>query len=403
MDGARRALRWVTCGAIALSMLGGCAYSRGSLARQTDRVVRTETQARREPSPSVHVTQEGTRIRVSAEQLCRPYRLEMIETTSSYSRRSAAPVPMTLAAIAGAAGVTLGSLMAANVFGFPPESAMSDDALLSMEEGLGFGIALIGAGTIAIVVAVAHALGLVGTDDESAQRTVERGPSGEAAPCSPRAPMAGASVMLIGEEDVSLGLLGPSGELSLDAALAIEPAFVLRHAGQRVPLRVALHPTDASIAMDPFQAQVDERVWARAETTRCAAAEAPADCRALERYLELFPSGAHAEQARGILEVAQARLAARAQQREAERLAAEARWRAEMEAQARALEAERREEEAQWERAERARQAQALERQQAAEAESRRREARAQCERECRSACSGNRQCETSCRAQQCR
>src|SRR5690606_6920798 len=97
-----------------------------------------------------------------------------------------------------------------------------------------------------------------------------------------------ASVSLVaGDGDVHLGALGPSGELRLDASLAIEPAFVLRHAGQRIPVRVGAFDSGAAIAMEPFEAQVEERVWARAEATRCAAAEVPEDCRALERYLAL--------------------------------------------------------------------------------------------------------------------
>lgn len=412
MEGLGLAPRWALGSALALLLVGGCAYQRGGLVRQSDRVLQSQTQARREASPHVEVRQEGTRIHVLAQEACRPHRVELVETTYSFGRTSAAPTQMTLTALASAAAITVGSLMAANVFDFPAEARVSRAYEgLTQEQGMGVGVALIGAGSIGAVVSLVHAFGLLGTDDEQSQRSIDRGPIAEAAPCSPASPVIGASVRLrAGAESQQLGTTGPGGGLSVDASQVLEPEFVLRHAGGQAEVEVAGQPAGEAIAMEPLEGQVEERFWSRAQATRCAAAEVPVDCVGVEGYLRRFPRGTHAEEARTILEGARARLAERARRIEEERRAEEERRRAEEERRLAAEEAwraeverERRAREAEWEREQRARALERAERERAAMQEAERRRARAQCERACRSSCAGNAQCESSCRAQQCR
>src|SRR5690606_12674753 len=108
---------------------------------------------------------------------------------------STMPVEMVAFGIVGALGIAGGSLLAANVFGFPYEAMVppSYDGL-TVETALLGGIVLIAAGAVSLGISVGHGFGLLATDAETSERRVDRGPSGAPFRCSPPAPMSGASV-----------------------------------------------------------------------------------------------------------------------------------------------------------------------------------------------------------------
>jgi len=374
--------------------------------RQSDQVVREQTHGVRVPEPAVELVQDGTRLSVEAVHQCRVQRERYIETTSTYGRTSRVGTPMVTMAVGGTAGVVLGSLFAANVFGFPPERSASpaDRDGFTQETALIGGIVMIGVGAALTTVATVHGFGLLGTDDEVAQRTERLDPEGPPRSCVPPAPVSGATVSLVARDRTEeIGVLGADGRLTLDAARAIAPEFVLRHVGMEVPLEVAGHATGAVVRMDPFQQNVDERVWARAEASQCAAAQQASDCVGLERYLRLFPEGLHAQQAQQLLDQAHARLAERAARLEEQRRAEEERRLAEQQQRLAEQERLRQEAERRWQQR---LQEQEHARREATEARRRareQRERRRECRATCRSSCASNRACTQRCVAQQCR
>lgn len=392
--------------ALLLLVLGGCTYERGGLVRQSDRVIRERT--RTEPNGSeaaIRVSQDDTLLVVHGEQLCENRRHELVETTHTYARTSGSTSLMLTLGIGGAAAIGGGSLLAANVFGYPPaELRRPGDDSPTAEMALVVGIVLIGVGAIVATVAATHAFGLLFTDDETTARQVDRGPVGTSFRCDPVVPLSGVAVSLPGERrPLALGVLGPSGELSVDLASVLTPAFLLRHRGRSVPVSVGERAHVGEIDLEPFQRRLDEAAWAAAASTRCAGAETAAECRGVESYLAQFPSGAHADEGRRLLEAVRERLAERArlaaEQRRAEaeqrRLELE-RWQAEEEQRRRAERAER-------DREQQARRAEAAERQRQLEEQAQRRAARAACERTCRESCAGSFECQSRCVAQQCR
>jgi hypothetical protein len=390
-------------GALALAALSvGCAYARGGLVGQSDRVLRASAETRPDAVPQVDVVQDGPRLSITASQRCVSHRVEVVETTSRYGRESTMGGLVAGIGIVGGLAVVGGSLLAANVFGFPPEALVSptDDGLTA-ESALISGVVLIGAGAIGLVVAAIHAFGLLGTEETRAEQVVDRGPSGEARVCEPRIPMVRSQVTLLAAGDVlSLGSTDDGGALHVDE---LDARFVLEHAGVPASIRVGGQDSGAIVSFDPWVEDLETRVFARAETTRCAAAERAADCTALERYLSLFPNGANADQARAVLAGAQARLAERATRVEEQRRLEEERRRAEAEAWRIEQEREERARQAQWEREVRERQAELEARRQSAEREAEARRARNACHATCRSTCAADARCEQSCRASRCR
>lgn len=190
---------------------------------------------------------------------------------------------------------------------------------------------------------------------------------------------------------------------SVDATPLLSPAFLLGRPGGSAPLQLSGYGEAGTVDLTPFQQRLDERVWLGAESARCAVAERPNDCQGVEHYLRTLPSGAHADEARALLEAARERLAERARMAvEQRRLEAEQR-RLEVERWEADEELRRRAERAAREREQEARQAEQAERRRQLEEQSRQRAARAACERTCRESCAGNYECQSRCVGQQCR
>ena len=400
--------------AVVMALAGGCSYQRGRLVEQSQRVLREDDQTLETAEPAIEVSQMGSELSVRAEEVCQVSRQQHVEITYSYARESKIPVQMALMGVGGVVAGVLGGLFVANVFDFPSKDSVApgDESSLTAESAVAGGVILLLASIAMVGGSAAHFIGLLPRDEEMSLETIDLGPQGSPAPCRPRRPLAGATVSLApagASGPVVLGTLDSDGELAVDAAMVVPAALALRHHRPFLPILVDGHSGSGTLELAPLRSHLDERVWAAAESTRCAAAEEPSDCEGLETYMQLFPDGAHAPRARSILESANSRLAQRAARLEAQRREREAaqqaedlRLRQEAERRAAAAEQQWRAEQEQLERQRRTREADAAARQRAREAEAATRRRRADCRRQCAQSCSNDSACTASCVQHQC-
>ncbi len=394
--------------AVVMALAGGCSYQRGRLVEQSQRVLREDSRTQEADEPSIEISQMGSDLSIRAELVCQEFRDQHVEITDSYARESKVPVQMALLGVGGVAAGVLGGLFAANVFEFPAKDSLApgDESTFTAETALLGGVILLVASVAMVGGSAAHFIGLLPRDEEISLATVDLGAQGSPGPCDPRRPLIGALVSLVppgrANDTVALGTLDSNGELTVDAGMVVPPSLAVRNPHPFIPIRVGVHTGNGSLELEPLREGLDERVWARAESSRCAAAEEPADCEGLETYMRFFPEGAHARTARSILETANSRLAQRAARLEAQRREQEAaeqaedlRLRQEDERRAAAAEQQWRAEQEQLERQRRTREADAAARRQQARA-------RAECRRQCAQSCSNDSACTASCVQHQC-
>jgi hypothetical protein len=315
-----------------------------------------------------NVKQQGTRVEIVAGRSCAVHAYRDVARTVRRERYNANGSGTAKLGIAGGVITAAGGTLVA----MPYTHARTDRAVY-----LGMGIPLAALGTTLMLAAISDAVKASGSQEEVDLAAVDEGTITPNAPCK-SLPHAAAGETVVGRvngregDALPLGKTDERGRLDLDLA-ALPPAVLQRAAVPGTMVLTIAGAEIGTVSLREAARAAEEAAWMHADASACEAATAPGACASLSRYLEDFPSGLHAAEAREVVVRGEALIRARAQvaaEEEAHRLKV----------------AERR-------KAEEARRAAAVE----AAAAAARRAAAEQCRRTCRSSCGGAAECVAAC------
>jgi hypothetical protein len=176
---------------------------------------------------------------------------------------------------------------------------------------LGFGIPLAALGVTLAVAALSGVVRASGGQEQVEYTSVDEGVVDARVPCRGPAhpavyePVAG-KVAGEGTAAVPLGRTDERGRLQLD--LGMVPPDVVKAAPEPKTMTLLVHGAEAgevslsgaAHAIEERALFAEEQAWSSADVARCVAATA-LGCLALEKYLEAYPDGHHAAEARDAL------------------------------------------------------------------------------------------------------
>lgn len=260
------------------------------------------------PGTIVELGQEGTVVRVRASKSCQPREVTKIRRTFERKNNLRDPSgPALLAGLGGVAVVGGGVLVVDSVFVHPEDkhSRQYNPYGPGIERGVGLGVGVVGLlalGTAAIDGI--RASGSVTTTEMASRKGRLLG-----VPVACENAGAPELVVLIQAAGlmVSAGTTTGDGTLEVDLLTAFPKASALP---KQTTARVLVDGVDAGeVSLVALHQTHDERSWRLANVPLCRAPKTSRSCDDLRAYLNVFPSGKYASQARQVLEEAAPKLA----------------------------------------------------------------------------------------------
>lgn len=303
------------CAALAACALG-CGEVRYGAPDFQDRIL--STTQRRVPGESVRAQawQQGTELRVHALRHCDLVQWHEIERTTEWESDEDHEVEWIILGVSSVP-LTTGIILLADSPAVYEEDRNARQYNPNGPEGaIAGGVILLAAGTILAVVPTVE---LIRTSGRQQEQSIvhERGrvlrPD---VTCDADQPAQGALVAaristLAGEreqERITLGTTNSQGKLVVDLAQAIPPAAI---EGPIAPHSLELWVADRMVGLidllpvrrahRQLAEQRDEAAWQQADAASCRERADEQACAAVRAYLERFPTGAHADEAKSLL------------------------------------------------------------------------------------------------------
>lgn len=256
--------------------------------------------------------QDGTRVIVEAERTCQLYEQRTVETTTVRKKRLKTPAFDVVFGVLGSALVGGGAALAYDAqFIYPSQR---DSRLYNVNGPDGQYVlagVLIAVGAIPLTVALVDLGRSVGREEKTSTST-QRQLTQPRVACRQPNPAPGVSVYAYGGPwgTVSLGATRGDGTLDVDVAPLL-PDAALASAGQVQALTVQANGVpigklDLTTVWPKVRARVaerDEAAWANSNAAACKAQRTPEACAGVTQYLQAFPSGAHAAEAKLLVSV----------------------------------------------------------------------------------------------------
>ncbi|NUP10840.1 MAG: hypothetical protein HOW73_32755 [Polyangiaceae bacterium] len=302
---------WIGCLGLAVLFSTGCVDISKSTIKTEENVIDRRPKVVPSQRFAANVKIEENILKVMVTAQCSIVEEETVERTEIADKTISGDdrAWMTALSVAGSLPAMGGTAMLADA---PNVHDSNLNGRLYNETGqdvvIGVGVALVALGLAGVLPPMVNGLRAVGTDETTTTQTRNGALIQEQAPCAGIVTMPTYSVIarFSSGHTVPLGAAMPNDELHIDLRNALGPTIL------------GMNPQPAKVAIwinEKFQAEIatdsileaarserdaqDDTTWIQAEAPACA--KSAAACAKVQAYLQQFPNGHHAEEARKLL------------------------------------------------------------------------------------------------------
>lgn len=302
----------LAAGLVATAALGGCLPVEWKTASTETKIVGRSLSIEPHGPVDARGYQDGTRVIVEAERTCQAYEQRSVETTVVRTKKLKTPAFDIVFGVLGTALVGGGSALAYDAQFIYPNDRSSRLYNANGPDGqyVLAGV-LIAVGAIPLTVALVDLGRSVGREEKTSTST-QRQLTQPRVACRTPNPAAGVSVYAYGGPwgTLSLGATRGDGTLDVDVTPLV-PDAALASAAQVQALTVQANGVpigklDLTTVWPKVRARVaarDEAAWASSNAAACKAQRSAEACAGVAQYLQLFPNGAHAPEAKQLVSV----------------------------------------------------------------------------------------------------
>jgi hypothetical protein len=300
----RRVYQGVVVAAVSVTTLVGCARVGTRPSSHSDEALRTVERHVPQEGAFAELDPDGTSVDIQVSDACALQQFEEVRRTHTDERVNETPVVDYTLAVLGAGAAITGAVVLADsgsVYESDETSRQYNPVGKGTAQAIG-GITL-AAGGIMLTIPIVDAARASGVEKRTTEESVPREALEERVAC-PRKLRPGRHVVgKVAGEDVELGTTDAQGRLSVDlSSTSIDELQARKNKrmqvfvdGERVGF-LSLVPLAKA-----RRRAADEKAWSDADPAACKALAHSEDCRGIERYLEHFPEGRHAEAAGDLL------------------------------------------------------------------------------------------------------
>jgi hypothetical protein len=297
---------------LAAPAASGCFEIQHGASKTVDDVTKSEPKIVPRAQIVAKIEQEGSKLSVSAHPTCALVEMQDIEHTTKTEKKFDGGVTGGLVAmgILGAVPLTGGIVMLADS---PKVFDSSHDARTYNPTGRGAAVALgtvlTAIGTVSVAVPIVNAGRVAGSETSTSSERREGKTLRPNVACDGTAPATSYSVMIqaAGGQSVSLGATDAQGHLSADLKISLAPWLTTPvppvsagiYVNNQFVGEVALDDVYRELQSD--RAKQDELTWSQVDAGPCAQLHTEPACAKVRAYVAAFPSGKHADDARGLL------------------------------------------------------------------------------------------------------
>jgi hypothetical protein len=245
------------------------------------------------------VTQDDTNINVTASRACVSdiVELQTVERVTTRERRNANPKADWSLVTAGVVSGGVGALMIATPSTFVSSSTApsSYDQTKNTVLGLGVGLAVLGAVLLTVpIVDAARASGSLDATSLVERREVRQ----RGIDCGTR-PLVGASVSgALGRQPIPLGLTGADGRLSVNLTDFLPERTLLLSPPSDSALAISVNgQAISSVRTDSIVRRYEDQAWRSANGGQCKSEPSAATCQQVADFLRRYPHGRHSDEA----------------------------------------------------------------------------------------------------------
>lgn len=291
--------------ATSLWMLAGCATIGTRPIKTEEKLIRESTEEVLADGPGKPIAVvEGTLLKFRAVGLCQNRSVRHMEHVETRQRFIEGAYPWYVGG-AGAAALAAGSIGmvdATNVYSDDTSSRTynstgQDKAFMANGALLAAGVA---AGTLLLVDMVRAS----GTEEVLKPREVAADPTGDEFQCAQKVHAGEPVIALLGEEHVALGTTSSAGILEVDLDEALPATF---H-GNEIKLAL-LGKSVLTLDVTPIQRVREKKIWSELDLAKCRKPTTSHSCAEVEAFLRQFPTGGHSTEAAELLGTAKPVLA----------------------------------------------------------------------------------------------
>lgn len=257
------------------------------------------------------VDQDARNLAIKLEHACEIVERNTLKVTTTRERQNGSSTRDWLLAGGGLTLLTAGTATlvdAPNVYPHDADSRTYNAVGKSGATAIGAG--LLAAGVALTAVPAADAIRSIGSERsesieaESSFRVISR-----SVPCKGKKV---SNLAVVGRvpsgDNLDLGAIDVPGTLSLELESVVLEAWLLRNRGDELELIINAQKA-GSVSLQAFREAYDKKRWDAAEARACAEPEAVNACDGVKAYVDDYPKGERASEARKLLEDALPRLA----------------------------------------------------------------------------------------------
>lgn len=256
---------------------------------------------------SADIKLEGMQLTVTASRACDIRQDRVVDRTATAENYNRAPAITWALAGAGVASVAGGVVLLVDAGStYPNDTA----ARTYNETGPGkerlYGYALIGTGALLGTIAIVDAIRASGETVKRGEATVPGKVVKQGVRCTNQ-PLVDAGVTgRVLDEAFPLGRTNMKGLLDVDLDTVV-PDSVVSRGGSKLAVDVAGEPV-GTVDIGRYVADRETRAFRQADLDSCRTPKATGSCDSVRRFLQTFPAGAHAKEAKQVLDGAKAKL-----------------------------------------------------------------------------------------------
>ena len=302
MKTARGSIVQVICFGIALGLLTNCAPIGQRNPRVSDQLQRSERESVSVPDGvTATIRQSDTMLHVDAKHVCEVHSKQVWVSTTVFENYNASPQTTWWAAALGVASAATGVGLivdSQNMYDSDRNSRTYNEYDRSGQRGAGIGLSFLGGVLLtAAVVDIVRANGTTESTKEYTSKAVTDSPG----QCSGIAQYANATVgVKLGNGVAVVGATNKRGVLDVDLDTALHPATV---PDPKRAIAVLVNGTEVGkIDSRPLFKKREERAWRALDPATCLEPSTVHDCEPFEEFIVQFGNGAHATQAREVIE-----------------------------------------------------------------------------------------------------